>query len=78
MNYVLDDLWKLSKDYSYTGLWDKINTKYYPLFKQMSSRFKELCPKDLTETNRRINLMSILERHNVYSNELLNDLINEH
>ena len=77
MNYVLNDLWKLSKDYNYSELWQKINTKYNPLFKQMSSRFKELCPKDLTELNKRNRIKSILESYKVYTEELLNELVNK-
>lgn len=78
MNYVLSDLWKLSKDYHYEELWEKINQKYKKLFNGLSSQFKQLCPKDIQEIAKKDKIKSILENHEVYTVELLNDLLDEY
>ncbi len=78
MNYVLSDLWKLSKDYNYEELWEKIDLKYRKTFNSLSSQFKQLCPKDVKEITKKERLRNILENHNVYTEELLNQLINEY
>jgi predicted nucleotidyltransferase len=74
MNYVLEDLEKMSESWQRNELWDKINEKYKPIFNKMSSRFKELAPKDLSEKNKKSNLIKILEKYNIEENE---DLVNE-
>lgn len=78
MNYVLKDLWELSKDYKYEELWEKIDQKYHKLFNGLSFQFKQFCPKDLKEVTKKDRIRNILENHEVYTNELLNDLLNEY
>lgn len=77
MNYVLTDLYKLSESYSYHILQQKIDEKYKKLFNNLSSRFKELCPKDLSENNKRNNIIEILKKYNIVNNDLVEDLMRE-
>ena len=46
MNWVMVDLLKISEYKESVELWDLINTKYLSLFKQKSSEFKKLAPKN--------------------------------
>jgi hypothetical protein len=78
MNYVLDDLWKLSKDYNYSELWAVIDLKYRKLFNELSTHFKQLCPKNATQLSRKERLKTILDNHGCYSVELLQDLLDEY
>jgi len=45
MNWLFDDLQKLSCEYDGVELWEKIDTKYRKLYNKKHSTFKELCPK---------------------------------
>jgi len=75
MNYVLWDLFKLSEQYQTVELWEVINTKYKSVFNQLSSLFKQLCPKDLTEKNKKLNLIKILKKYNVENVDLVDELL---
>lgn len=77
MNYVLNDLFKLSEDFSYHMLSSKIEEKYKKLFNEKSSRFKILCPKDLSENNRKTTIIDILKKYNIENNDLVDDLMRE-
>ncbi len=75
MNYVLEDIYKMSENYERIDLWNKINEKYKPIFNKKSSIFKELAPKDLNERGRRNQIIEILNTFGVYSDELLEALL---
>jgi hypothetical protein len=45
INYVLYDLFELSKSYEHDELWNKIDEKYRKTFNSLSTQFKVLCPK---------------------------------
>jgi hypothetical protein len=78
MNYVLEDLWKLSKDSNYSELWEVIDLKYRKQFNELSTHFKQLCPKNMVQISRKEKLKTILENHGCFSVELLNDLLDEY
>lgn len=65
MNYVLADIWKMSETYQRMELWNAIDQKYRSSFNHMSSDFKKLAPKDLSETDRRIKLIKLLQLHGI-------------
>jgi predicted nucleotidyltransferase len=46
VNYIMDDLLKLSINKESVELWNLIDTKYRSTFNTLSSRFKKLCPID--------------------------------
>jgi hypothetical protein len=46
MNYILDELYKLSETYERTDLWNKIDDKYRSVYKELRSSFVKLCPKE--------------------------------
>ena len=75
MNYILEDIYKISETHERIDLWNKINEKYKPIFNKKSSIFKELAPKDLTERGKRNQLIQILNSFGVYSDELLEALL---
>jgi len=76
MNWVLEDLWKLSEEFKYLDLWNAIDTKYRSLYNAKSSEFKRLAPKDLTEVDKRSKVMTVLLKHGVQKNtELVNELL---
>jgi hypothetical protein len=76
-NYILTDMWKLSKDFTYNELWSEIEIKYRKLYNNLSSEFKQLCPKNLEELSKKEVIKRILENHEVYTIDLLNDLLIE-
>lgn len=75
MNYVLEDLIKMSKVDQRNELWDAIETKYKSIYNSMNSRFKILCPKDLTEKNKKSKLIKILSEYNINNEDLVNELL---
>lgn len=76
MNYFYADLRKLAETYQRDELWNKIDEKYRGFYNTQSSVFKSLCPKDLTETNNKNLLVSILTKHKLENNEeLINDIL---
>jgi hypothetical protein len=75
MNYVLDDLIKLSKAYQKTELWEMIDAKYRKLFNSKSSLFKDLCPKDLNEANKRKTIEALFSKYGVNNLDLISEII---
>lgn len=75
MNYVLDDLIKLSKTYEGTELWEMIDAKYRKLFNSKSSLFKDLCPKDLNEANRRKAIEVLFSKYGLSNQDLINEIL---
>jgi hypothetical protein len=75
MNYVLDDLNKLSKAYHRTELWDVIDAKYRKLFNSKSSLFKDLCPKDLNEANKRKAIEALFSKYGVSNLDLIDQIM---
>lgn len=78
MNYVLEDLRKLSEEYQREELWQKIDDKYRKVYNSTSTRFKELAPKDLSEKNNRIQLALILDKFRMgsYDEKVLDEILN--
>ena len=75
MNYVLEDLYKLSKTYQRNELWEIIDTKYRKLFNSKSSLFKELCPKNLDEANKKIIIEKLFIKYNINNQDLINEIL---
>lgn len=75
MNYVLDDLIKLSKAYKRTELWEMIDAKYRKLFNSKSSLFKDLCPKDLNEANKRKTIAALFSKYGVSNPDLIDEIM---
>lgn len=50
MNYVLLDIVKLSGEYTRNELWSKISSKYLGDYKRLRTKFKELAPKEDTDS----------------------------
>lgn len=63
MNFVLEDLKKLSNEYQREELWNKIDDKYRKLFNAKTTMFKLLAPKDLTEKNSKVQLEKIIRKY---------------
>lgn len=75
-NYVWVELLKLSEQYDADILWEKINAKFKNVFNSVSSEFKKLAPKDLKLRDRKKSLKELLDRNDVYSAELLEEIWN--
>lgn len=78
MNYVLDDMKKMSESYQREELWQKIDDKYRNVYNSTSTRFKALAPKDLSEKNDRIQLAMILDKFRMgsYDEKVLDEILN--
>lgn len=63
MNFVFHDLMKMSQNDESVTLWQAIDTKYRKLFKSKSSEFKALCPKNLDDKNKQVQLKNILKNY---------------
>lgn len=74
-NWILDELEKMSKVADRDQLWLNIDTKFRKLFNQRSSDFKKLAPKDLSESNKITKLKKVLLDYSVYSDHLLNAIL---
>ena len=70
MNWLLEDLKKMSLQYQRDELWNAIDTKYRSLYNEKSSQFKILCPKTLNENVYKKELKNILKEHKVTEGEL--------
>jgi hypothetical protein len=75
MNYVLDDLIKLSKAFQRSELWEMIDAKYRKLFNLKSSLFKDLCPKDLNEANKRKAIEALFSKYGVSNPDLIGEIM---
>lgn len=77
MNYVLEDLKKLSEEYQREELWNKIDDKYRKVFNAKTTQFKLLAPKDLTEKNNKVQLEKILNKFQVcyYNKEMIDEIL---
>lgn len=77
MNYILDDLKKMSQQYQREDLWMKIDDKYRKLFKSKSTEFKLLAPKDTSEKDVRAELVNILHKYSVKKDEeMMEEILN--
>jgi hypothetical protein len=78
MNYVLEDIKKMSEQYQREELWLKIDDKYRKLFNSKSTEFKVLAPKDLSEKDKDIQLRKILTKHINFppNKELVEEILN--
>jgi len=76
MNYILTDLKKMSESYQRLELWEAIDQKYRSLFNKLSSHFKTLCPKDLSEQDRKLRIKNLLWKYDIENEDLLMELIN--
>lgn len=73
-NWLLDDLYKMSKVADKDVLWKNIETKYkHKLFKTERSKFKSLCPNPKYKDNK-TQLTNILKKHKI---EVTTSLIDE-
>lgn len=79
MNYVLEDLIKLSNEFDKVELWEKIETKYKKVYLEKGSIFKAACPKILTEkATIKDDLIKLFEENKCYTKEVANaKLINK-
>lgn len=69
MNWLLEDLWKLSEQFQRDELWNAIDIKYRKLYNSKSSEFKALAPKNLTEQDKEKQLYKIFDKFGLISNE---------
>jgi hypothetical protein len=76
MNYILDDLKKLSQQHQREELWLKIEDKYKKFFNAKASQFKELAPKDLTEIDKKSKLRLLFKKYNLDNNDLFEEILN--
>ena len=70
------ELLKLAEQYDADILWEKINAKFKNIFNSISSEFKQLAPKDLKLRDRKKSLKELLDRNDIYSAELLEEIWN--
>ncbi len=75
MNWVLEDLWKISEQYQRDELWKVIDTKYRKLYNSKSSQFKALAPKNLEEIDKRTQLNQLFKKHEVKNQELMLEIL---
>lgn len=75
MNYVLEDIKKMSLSYSTIELWEKIDEKYRKTFNSLSTQFKILAPKDTRDSVKRKEIEELLSKYGVHNNDLLTELI---
>lgn len=75
MNWVLEDLKKMSAQNQTVELCEKIKEKYLPIYNKQRSIFKELCPKDLTEKNNKSLLVRALAKYKINNEDLVNDIL---
>jgi hypothetical protein len=75
MNWVLADLKNMSTQYQSVDLWNAIDTKYRPIYNKNNSKFKELCPKDLTEKDNKSLLVRALTKYKINNEDLVNDIL---
>jgi len=73
MNWLLRDLYKLSAYHDRQELWDKINDKYRTLFNSKATEFKKLNPIE-KQTEKLRSIKEILEKHNCFNTDLLEEL----
>jgi predicted nucleotidyltransferase len=60
VNYIWDDLLKLSEKYKRVELWNQIESKYKKTFNEFATKFKKVAPKDLDENDKRKQLENLL------------------
>lgn len=75
MNYVYFDLIKMSENLDGIQLWEAIDTKYRKLFNSKSTRFKELCPKDLTNVHLKDKVRTLMKDYNIENKDFYNELL---
>ena len=73
VNYIYHDLIRMSDDDSSISLWNAIDDKYRKVFNSLSSEFKILCPKNLDDKNKQVQLKSILKNYVIDDPEGLYD-----
>lgn len=77
MNYIYNDIFKMSGSYQRDELWNAIDTKYREFYNKQGSKFKALCPKDLTQINKKADLEKLLKRNGINaSGELISQIVN--
>ena len=72
-NWLLTDLLKLSEQYDYVELWEKIEIKYKSLFNKLHSEFKKLAPKKIS--NVELDIKEIFKKENVENTKLINEIV---
>ena len=75
MNYVLEDIKKMSLSYSTVELWEKIDEKYRKTFNFLSSQFKILAPKDTRDSVKKKEIEELLAKYEIYNNDLTTELM---
>lgn len=78
MNYVMEDLMKISEKSDYIELWNLIETKYKKIFNNKASIFKQLCPKPVNISNNddiKKELRKIFTLNNYENEKMLKDII---
>jgi len=79
MNWLLEDLWKLSHQFQREELWSAIDTKYRKIFNAKSSEFKSLAPKSqehIQQQNKRQEVIEVFKSHGiVFSDEIISKIM---
>lgn len=73
VNYIFHDLVRMSEEDSSITLWNAIDNKYRKVFNSLSSEFKALCPKNLDDKNKQVQLKRILKNYIIDDPEGLYD-----
>lgn len=77
MNYVYDDIRKMSETLHRDQLWNAIDSKYREFYNKQSSLFKSLCPKDLTQINKKAELVNLMSKNNIpVTDDIINQIVN--
>lgn len=82
VNWVLDDLYKLSETYQREALWQKIDDKYRAMYNTKSTLFKKVAPKDLEANkqddinDKRKQIEALLKEYGVESDFLTSSILN--
>ena len=74
MNFVLEDLRKLSLEKVGNELWEAIDTKYRKLYNSKKSTFKNVTPKDYSEREKEKRINEILSKYNIFNKDLTFEL----
>lgn len=75
MNWVLEEVKKMSFQYSYFKLWEAIDTKFRALYNSKSTEFKLLAPKDLTLKDKSVQVTKVFKKYNIDNKELLHEIL---
>ena len=73
VNYIWEELYNLLDLYTHDKLWEIVHAKYQKVFREKSTEFKKLCPKDnIPDHKLKQDLIKLFQDNNCYSPEVIN------